>query len=246
MNKTPTLVGANSNDGVTFTGNYLVSNPPGETVSAYISYLNDPAIFGPMYASTALQLYPVTQDSDVRRAVADSFSDTQFDYGARGVARTMSVYVPNVYRYFFTRKAGGVGDDPVHGAELNYVNGKVSTAPYNAQDVALSMAMMDAWKRFAQTGNPNGGLITNWPPYNAATDPLLILGDTYDQVGFGYGRPNANLDFDGMVLAATKGPSTPTSPEIQARCTCSHYPVDPVTGAHPFGAVCKQPVHAVP
>ena len=242
MNKTPLLVGSNANEGVTFTGNYLVSNPPGATVSNYIAYLNEPVIFGPTYAGTAFQLYPVSQDSEVRRAVADSFSDSQFHFGTRGVARTMSEHVANVYRYFFIRRASGTGQDPVHSAELNYVFGRVTNAaPYNAQDVLLSQAMMDAWKRFAETGNPNGGLINNWPQYDARTDPLLILGDTFDQVGFGFGRPNVNLDFVGEVLASTKGPSTPTSPAIQAQCTCAHYVINPATGAHPFGAVCKKP-----
>ena len=242
MNKTPLLVGSNADEGTVFTGNYPVSNPPGATVSNYISYLNEPVIFGPIYAGTALQLYPVSADSQVRRAVSDSFSDSQFHFGTRGVARTMSGHVPDVYRYFFNRKKSGTGADPLHGDEVPYVFGNVTAAaPYNAQDVALSQAMMDAWTRFAATSDPNGNLINNWPRYDARTDPILILGDTFDQVGFGVGPSNVDLDFIGDVLAATKGPSTPTSPAIQARCTCEHYVVDPKTGAHPFGAVCKRP-----
>ena len=236
VNVTPLLVGSNTNEGISFTGNYLVN-----TIPAYVSYLNDPIIFG-SFGGTALQLYPVASDSAVRRAIADSFADSQFHFGTRGVARAMSRLEGNVYRYFFNRRASGTGEDPVHGAELNYVFGRVTnTAPYNGQDVALSMAMMDAWKRFAITGNPNGGAINNWPQYDARTDPLLILGDTFDTVGFGFGRSNVNLDFVGEVLAATKGAATPTSKKIQSACTCEHQNVNKHGngGLHPFGAVCQ-------
>jgi carboxylesterase type B len=240
MNVTPLLVGSNTNEGISFTGNYLVT-----TIPAYINYLNDPIIFGP-YGGRALQLYPVVNDSEVRRAVADSFADSQFHFGTRGVARAMSEHEPNVYRYFFSRRASGTGADPVHGAELDYVFGRVTnSAPYNTQDVALSAAMMEAWKKFAITGNPNGGAITNWPRYDARTDPILILGDTFDTVGFGIGRSNIHLDFIGEVLAATKGPSTATSKKIQSQCTCEHQNKNKHLngGFHPFGAVCEGTKH---
>lgn len=35
--------------------------------------------------------------------------------------------------------------------------------------------MITAWVRFAATGNPNGGAIQNWPPYDLATEPVLVL-----------------------------------------------------------------------
>ena len=232
VNATPLLVGSNTNEGISFTGNYLVT-----TIPQYVAYLNDPITFG-TFGPTALQLYPVAEDSQVRRAVADSFADSQFHFGTRGVARAMSQLEPNVYRYFFSRRASGTGDDPVHGAELNYVFGRVTNSPpYNAQDVTLSQAMMEAWKNFAETGNPNGGAINNWPQYNAKTDPILSLSDTFDTFGFGIGRPNMNLDFVGQVLAATKGASTPTSAKIQRQCTCLHAPK--ARGVNPFGAVCE-------
>jgi len=238
MNVTPLLVGSNTNEGISFTGNYLVN-----TIAAYHSYLNDPIIFG-SYGATALQLYPVSSDSEVRRAVADSFADSQFHFGTRGVARAMSRLEPNVYRYFFSRRAGGTGADPVHAAELDYVFGRVTNAaPYNEQDVALSAAMMEAWKRFALTGDPNGGAINNWPRYDARTDPMLRLDDTFDTVGFGIGRSNVNLDFVGDVLAATKGPGTPTSKKIRSQCTCERQNanIHNNAGRHPFGAICQGP-----
>ena len=56
------------------------------------------------------------------------------------------------------------------------------------------------------------------------------------------GRSNINLDFIGEVLAATKGPATPTSKKIQSSCTCEHQNVNKHQneGFHPFGAVCQR------
>jgi len=77
---------------------------------------------------------------------------------------------------------------------LAYVFGdpKLSSAPYTADDVKISNAMIDAWVRFASTANPNGGTINNWPQYEIFTEPVFNIDATFGIVN---GPRNVQLDF---------------------------------------------------
>lgn len=196
MNVSDVLVGNSMDEGGGFTAAYAV-----KTRDAYHKYLNDPAIFG-SFGREALAVYPVASDLDVPRAVADGFGDSQFYFGARGIAQAMISKTPNVYRYRFVRKSdGGTGRDARHGAEVAYVMGNVAGAQYNADDRTLSNIMMDAWVRFASTGSPNGGAISHWPRFDSAVDPYMVL-DIHPEVA--RGLRGTELDFIGRVQRATK------------------------------------------
>ncbi|GGX16163.1 carboxylic ester hydrolase [Pigmentiphaga litoralis] len=191
----PTLVGYNTDEGTSFTQNY-----PIKTLAQYAAYLLDPTIFA-NFGTEALTVYPAATDAAVPRAVADSFSDNQFVYGTRGIARAMTTAGQPVYRYWFKRRASGTGQDPLHGAELAYVRGDavLNAAPYNQDDRTLSATMKDAWVRFVKTGNPNGGTINNWPRYDVATEPVYVL-DT--PLSVTNAPRTKELDFIGKVDAA--------------------------------------------
>lgn len=162
---------------------------------------NYPAIFG-AFADETLRVYPVRSDADVAQAIADSFGDSQFVFGARGIARAVSRVNPHVWRYWFRRpRHRGAGPAPSHGAQLPYIMGNIEGPSYDADDAKLSNMMMDAWVRFVATGNPNGGTITEWPAYAAESDPCLIL-DVRPEVMFGL--RNAQLDFIGRVQRAAR------------------------------------------
>jgi para-nitrobenzyl esterase len=196
VNLRAVLVGNNTDEGAVFTQAY-----PVKTMAAYREYLNNPKVFG-KFGSEALSHYPVSADADVPRAIADSFGDSQFYFGARGIARSMIAKTRHVYRYRFVRKSnGGAGHDAWHAAEVPYVMGNVSGAEYNHDDRTLSTLMMDAWVRFVSTGNPNGGAVTNWPAFEAASDPYLVL-DVHPVVA--HGLRNSQLDFIGTVQRATR------------------------------------------
>jgi para-nitrobenzyl esterase len=47
----------------------------------------------------------------------------------------------------------------------------------NAADRQLSDAMMEYWVRFAQTCDPNGRSLHQWPAYDATSDPYIEFGD---------------------------------------------------------------------
>lgn len=185
----PLLVGNNTDEGWIFTSAYLTA-----TVDEYKAYLKNPSIFG-AFGDIAFGVYPITQDAQVKSAIALSFGDDQFWFGARGIARVYTNRGMPVWRYYFTRRqSGGTGSDARHGDDVAFVFGdaKLSAAPYTADDVRISNAMMDAWVRFASTGNPNGGSITNWPQYNVVAEPTYQIDTTTQIVN---GPRNAQLDF---------------------------------------------------
>ncbi|SDV48893.1 carboxylesterase/lipase family protein [Chitinasiproducens palmae] len=185
----PLLVGNNTDEGYLFTNGYTIS-----TVDQYRSYLSDPAIFG-SFGNQAFSTYPVDNPAQIASAIALSFGDDQFWFGARGIARLYADAGLPVYRYYFTRKQlGGTGSDAHHGDDVAYVFGdaKLSAAPYTADDVRISNEMIDAWVRFAATGNPNGGAINDWPKYETTTEPVYQIDASQRIVN---GPRNAQLDF---------------------------------------------------
>lgn len=196
----PILVGTVTDEGSPFTRNYPVTS-----VDAYRHYLSEPRIFGDLGAE-AFKLYPVDSDAEVKRAIAMSFGDIQFWFGARGMARAAAAKGLPAYRYHFSRKTqGGAGADPVHAGELNYVFGspRLAAPPYTADDLRISHAMGDAWVRFAATGNPNGGLIQTWPRYENASEKVFVFDTAFSVVE---GLRNAELDFIGRFKAGARRP----------------------------------------
>ena len=193
----PVIIGNNTDEGATFTREY-----PVKTAEAYREYLSDVRIFG-SFGREALTQYPVSSDAEIPRAISDSFADSQFHFGTRSIARTMSAGGSKVYRYLFTRKSdGGTGHDPWHGAEMPYVRGQQLNSPqYSEQDRSLSATIMDAWIRFAETGSPNGGAIRNWPTYDPSSEPYLILDAV---LGTDRGLRDKQLDFIGRIQKATR------------------------------------------
>jgi len=194
----PLLVGTNTNEGIMFTRGYKIAS-----VAEYRNYLADPSIFG-SYADEAAAIYPVGSESDVPTQISLSFGDDQFWFGARGLARLYAQKGLPVYRYYFTRRQlGGAGPDTMHADDVAYVFGdaKLSKAPYTAADIEISSAMVGAWVRFARTGNPNGGLIQDWPLYQLPREPVYQI-DAKRQIVFG--PRNEQLDFIGRVRDAAR------------------------------------------
>jgi carboxylesterase type B len=162
----PIIVGSNLDEGGLFVGAW-----PIKTVADFrdLVALN----FGAS-SEQALKHYPVAGDADILTQCAFLFGDTQFTYGARGIAQANSARGFPTYRYLFARRRGDGRDTPKHGEEVPYVFGRISE---NARDKALSETMMDAWVRFAAAGDPNGGNLLNWPRYDPARDCYFEFGD---------------------------------------------------------------------
>ena len=128
-----------------------------------------------------LDIYPVTEDKEVRGAVNQWLTDTWFLRAARGFLDSASNKTSPAYQYHFTRAVPGNPLGAHHGAELRYVFNSLggqsafggSTA---AEDLALAESIIAYWTQFAKTGNPNLNGLEPWPEYGA-TRSYLELGD---------------------------------------------------------------------
>ncbi len=186
----PLIVGGNSDEGRIF-----IRSWPIHTISEFNAFVEQNFA---KVAPGALQVWSAKADQDVPDALSYMFADTQFNFGVRGMAREQSRLQPKTYRYLFTRSPNGEQSAPMHTEELPYVFGNL-TAPgfvkrsgVDATDKRLSDQIMDAWVRFAATGDPNGPGLPTWPLYHVATDPYLEFGNS---VVANAGYRNHALDF---------------------------------------------------
>jgi carboxylesterase type B len=173
----PMIVGTNSDEGT-----WLTASWPVHTVADWEKVLRDN--FAAETLDAVRQLYPVASDADVPRALADLFSDTQFNYGVWGVANASSRRQNLTFRYLFSRRRPNARTGPNHSDEVYYVFDNLDVPPrgmtesvFDTTDEAIAGMMQDAWIRFAATGDPNGGSLPRWPAYDAATDPVMEFGD---------------------------------------------------------------------
>jgi carboxylesterase type B len=167
----PAILGTSFDEGTSLTRTWPVDDAPAAERVLEENFGQDPA--------RAKQLYLSNPDVSPRQAVADMFADTQFNYGTWSMARALAKRQPQTFRYLFSRRRPGIERGPDHGGEVTYVFKQVTEGdlPFDETDVAVSNAMHDAWIRFAQTGNPNGGNLPQWPAYDESADTLLEFGD---------------------------------------------------------------------
>lgn len=173
VNAVPSIVGSNADEGSRLVAAWAIDRR--EDWGAVIE-----ADFGAK-AAKAKQLYPAASDGDARGAIAAVFGDSQFQLGARELARRLGERQPKTYRYLFTKRRAGAADGPHHGGEVPYVFGHLDMPPFgaatvapDARDVDLSASMRRAWVRFAATGIPGSIDDIDWPA--AMTGEFLDLG----------------------------------------------------------------------
>lgn len=178
----PLIVGSTGNE-----GGWAVGDLPISTVAEYRTYMGEN--FGDATAE-ALERYPVKTDADVKPQLATVFGDTQFSYGARGLARAFSRRQPQTFRYVFRQGTSG------HSHDTPYVFGNPE-ATFDDDDRAVSDAMSGAWVQFAKSGNPNGPGLPEWPAFDEVADNYLDI-----RAPFGIGRHwrTEHLDFIGRYL----------------------------------------------
>lgn len=186
----PTIVGGNADEGSVLTAHW-----PPMTQAEFEALL---ATNFPECHREALALYPVEQDADVRRRVAEVFSDSQFNYGVRMIARSLVKRQAPTWRYLFCRRQPEAADGPHHGDEVAYVFGNLDFGREDdgpglrEADRVLSSIMRRAWAAFATTGSPNAPGLPSWPEYDPERDETLVF-DT--PLGVGRRWREAQLDF---------------------------------------------------
>ena len=184
----PSIVGTNADEGSKLTTSWQIKTA--EQLDDLIAESFKDS------AARARTLYVDPHSLNVRASVAAMFADTQFNNGARGVARGLTRKGVDVYRYLLLRRRPNSGP-PNHGDDVPYVFASLAAAagldpaPFDADDEALAEAIQDAWIRFATTGNPNGGTMPQWPTSDSSERYMEF--DTTIQTGTGWRKQH--LDF---------------------------------------------------
>ena len=149
--------------------------------------------FGSGVADEVLSLYPLSDYSSAAYAVIIVDTDFNMSCEVRSVARVATgANREPVWRYFYTH---GFENDlslapfgAFHTAELFFLFGNFDDSKQpgggivytpSAADLAFSRSLMAYWTRFAATGNPNSAGATAWPQYDASTESMLQLDDTF-------------------------------------------------------------------
>lgn len=174
----PAIIGSCANE-----GGWAVGGWPIDTIESYYALMEQN--FGTS-TGEALERYPVFSDADVKPQLAEVFGDTQFSYGARGLARAMARRQAKTFRYVFAHGPSGHSDD------TSYIFGTEEEAAGEA-DRMISDAMMRYWVQFAHAGDPNAPGLPAWPAYDSAGDRALTFGEDAIAVTSGWRR--SNLDF---------------------------------------------------
>ena len=156
----------------------------------------------------ALRHYGAASDDAALPAVARAFADTQFNHGARLLARCMSRHGAPVWVYRFTRRRPGQNDGPHHGDEVAYVFGQLAIGRdrgelrYDEVDTALSARRTAAWAAFARSADPGAGVSASWPTYAAPGEQILDWGN---RVVAGASGPTPALDFVDRFVQSRAG-----------------------------------------
>src|SRR5262249_15590545 len=172
----PVIVGSNANEWTT------LSNPSQfpKTMEAYRQRVET------QYGALVKEydaVYPVKSDTDIAEAILAVGRDTTFTLEMRTWARMVTAGGPRAFLYQFTHvppsphaKEWGA----YHAAEISYVFGNLRNPTFTYTDVdrRLSDQMSTYWVNFAETGDPNGGTVPKWSPYDVSGEPYLELGDT--------------------------------------------------------------------
>lgn len=140
----------------------------------------------------ALALYPPGEtNSEARSAMIAFTSDSQFHCPARRNALAAALHGDPVWRYLFDHAPDTFSGDfygAVHGLELFYVFNTyvdaLSAFVVTEDDHAVGALMANAWRRFADTGDPNGGNDPNWPRYSSEDPYLRIAAEPGSATGY--------------------------------------------------------------
>jgi para-nitrobenzyl esterase len=175
----PLLAGSNLDEGVIYT-------QPGAADALVARSASEDAAFNAAYP---------TGDPDTTKHSARLFTgETRFNYPVWRWAKThheTSAAPTWLYRFehapplpadrALASPADGVpGYGVFHTAELPYTGDNLAMRdwPWTRTDRALAATMADAWARFVQTLDPNGGGLPAWGRFTGADDaPVLVFGD---------------------------------------------------------------------
>jgi para-nitrobenzyl esterase len=177
-------------------------------------------IFGPPGRSI-VDVYK-SNGANYADAVSTLLSDAVFRMPSIRLAEANSMRQPT-FVYLFTYRSltkgpTGLEYGAMHGLEVAFVfhldtsRGYTFVGPKGSW-THLSDQMLDAWTRFARTGDPNGPLLPHWPRYDTEQHATMAFGQHSDVVLDPYGAERrawdgiASTEFeDGEVVRLTDPP----------------------------------------
>ena len=174
----PLIIGSNEVEGVLHTLSFEQITP-----LELESFARD--VFGARAASLVPAHYAGA--ATPKDALNDVITEGVFSCNARRVARVLSQQNMPVFLYQMRHpldhpKAHGLG--ATHSVELFFVWGNTDLGiGISEAERPLSRRFMQAWGRFAATGDPSGPELS-WPRYTAERDPHLVF-DMASSVGSG-------------------------------------------------------------
>jgi para-nitrobenzyl esterase len=169
----PVIVGSNANEWTTLS---TPSQFPA-TLEAYRQRVER------QYGAAVQQydaVYPVKTPADIADALLAVGRDTTFTLEMRTWARMVAAAGQKAFLYQFTRVPPGPNPawGAYHASEIQYVFNNVGTRPWATEiDRRLGDRMSNYWVAFASSGDPNGGGLSKWMPYDRTTEPYLEFGD---------------------------------------------------------------------
>ena len=179
LNPVSLMIGANAEEGSLFLQPQAEALSTADGFDAHMaSHYGD--------AGPIAEYYRPADASAGYAAAVQHFSDRSFIGPARRHAGFVAAVGRPAYGYYFSRvPPGRIGDrfGCHHGAELPYVFGlgtqfgRPEPGAGVAEDHVLTRAVMGYWRRFAETGDPNGGDAPYWPVSNTDAGPVMELGD---------------------------------------------------------------------
>ncbi|MBX3618744.1 MAG: carboxylesterase family protein [Rhizobacter sp.] len=184
-----------------------------ELIAKVTTLLGGPAnpAAGPTATAMVTNFYPSAAYADTATAYGALGTDMIFSCSARIAALELQQHRP-VYAYEFRdrtapaalphRSSFDMGAH--HTSELQYLFNM--SAPLNAEQQALSTAMVQYWSNFARTGDPNGTGLPTWAAYTQANDSLQGLDVTSNGGIAAFGSFAA----DHRCLVWNQGNYTPT------------------------------------
>ena len=164
----PLLIGWNRDEGVAHTARFDAVTPAERD-----GFVRDS--FGDAAVGPAAERYT---RASVKAALTDIVTDGAFACESRRVARVLVSQGVPVFLYEFTHalessKLHALG--ATHSVELWFVFGTEEAGIGLADDERpLSHTIMDAWGRFARTGDPAAAAL-RWPRYTVTGDELAVL-----------------------------------------------------------------------
>jgi para-nitrobenzyl esterase len=186
----PLIVGSNADEGSLLTKAWPVDNLE--------QYRNMTLVNFGEAAAEAGHVYPAKADDQAHPRVAEMFADTQFNYGTRLLAESMTRKGVPTWRYLFLRRRPDQRDGPHHGEEVGHVFGTYrelspgQPASFDGVDEKISANMMKVWVTFASNGNPNFPGLPYWAPYDAAAENHMTFGDIIEE-GRGWRKEELNF-----------------------------------------------------